>query len=216
MKIFFAVVGVALLSLASGSVLSDAAKESRKMIDHEIAKPVVRGGIVFKTYCALCHGETGAGEGRAAMLYPKANLAIDVTHSSSFESVIRKGGAETGKSPFMPPWENELSAEQIEDVIAYLNVMFDGVRRGEAVFKANCILCHGIDADGKGRAAKLYDPPPANLTRSDKNEDYMRLIVTLGGAAMGRSQFMPVWGEQLSRQEILDVVKYVRSLKVLE
>ncbi|HEB92855.1 MAG TPA: c-type cytochrome [Gammaproteobacteria bacterium] len=114
----------------------------------------------------------------------------------------------------MPPWEGELSEEQIRDVVAYLQIATDSKRRGEVVFKTNCILCHGLMADGKGRAARMYDPPPANLTKSDKNDDYKRMIISRGGAAMGRSEFMPVWGDQLSAQEIEDVVAYLRTILV--
>ena len=64
-----------------------------------------------------------------------------------------------GRSPFMPPWDGELSKEQIQDVVAYLNVVADEIKRGEVVYKSNCILCHGVNGDGKGRAAKLYNPP---------------------------------------------------------
>lgn len=89
--------------------------------------------------------------------------------------------------------EGELSEEQISDVIAYLALVGNPVRRGEVVFKTNCVLCHGVKGDGKGRASVLYDPPPANLTLSDKNDLYKEMIITNGGAAMGRSAVMPVW-----------------------
>ena len=99
--------------------------------------------------------------------------------------------------------------------MAYLAVITSPEKRGEAVFKANCLLCHGVKGDGKGRASVLFNPPPANLTLSDKNDDYKRMIITLGGAAMGRSEVMPVWGEQLSHQEIEDVIKYIGTLLVV-
>ena len=104
---------------------------------------------------------------------------------------------------------------QIDDVVNYLVAITDPTKRGEVVFKTNCILCHGINGDGKGRSAKLYDPRPADLTRSDKNDDYKRLIITLGGKALGRSEVMPVWGEQISAQEIDDVVEYLRTILVV-
>ena len=99
-------------------------------------------------------------------------------------------------------------------MLVYLRFLDNSINRGEVVFKTNCILCHGLKGDGNGRAAKLYDPPPANLTRSDKNDDYKRLIITLGGKAMGRSAVMPIWGEQLSTQEIEDVITYLKTLLV--
>ena len=206
------IAALCLCSLAMTSTVTSA--DSRKAVKQELSKPVIRGGIVFKNYCKLCHGERADGIARAAKLYGVANLAIKPADADYYFKIIRGGGQSVGKSEFMPPWEGELSEEQIRDVVAYLKVASDAVRRGEVVFKTNCILCHGIKADGKGRASKLYDPPPANLTKSDKNDDYKRMIITLGGAAMGRSEFMPVWGEQLSEQEIEDVVAYLRTVLV--
>jgi mono/diheme cytochrome c family protein len=86
------------------------------------------------------------------------------------------------------------------------------VYRGHIVFMNYCQLCHGPQADGKGRAAKLYDPKPANLVMSDKNDAYWEMIVRRGGEASGRSKFMPPWGEELTDEQIKDVVAYLRSI----
>ena len=87
-----------------------------------------------------------------------------------------------------------------------------GIVRGSLVFFNYCVTCHGPNADGRGRAARLYNPPPANLRSSDKNEAYMRLIVRTGGKAMARSEFMPAWGEELTDEQIGDVVTYLQSI----
>ena len=84
--------------------------------------------------------------------------------------------------------------------------------RGGLVFFNYCVTCHGPNADGQGRAAKLYDPRPANLRASDKNVAYMRLIVRGGGKSMGRSEFMPPWGEELTDEQIEDVTAYLQSI----
>jgi mono/diheme cytochrome c family protein len=42
--------------------------------------------------------------------------------------------------------------------------------RGGLVFANYCVTCHGINADGNGRAARLYNPKPANLRISEKND----------------------------------------------
>jgi mono/diheme cytochrome c family protein len=84
--------------------------------------------------------------------------------------------------------------------------------RGSLVFFNYCVTCHGPNADGNGRAAKLYDPRPANLRESDKNDAYMRLIVARGGKALARSEFMPPWGEELTEEQIGDVVSYLQSI----
>ncbi|WP_334188475.1 c-type cytochrome [Noviherbaspirillum sp.] len=87
------------------------------------------------------------------------------------------------------------------------------VYRGGIVFSHYCALCHGVKADGNGRTAKMYDPRPANLTTSDKNDDYKELIVRQGGAALGRSQFMPPWGGELTDEQIRDVIAFLRSIQ---
>ena len=84
--------------------------------------------------------------------------------------------------------------------------------RGSLVFVNYCVTCHGPNADGKGRAAKLYDPKPANLRDSDKNTAYMKLIVSRGGKAVARSEYMPPWGEELTEEQISDVVAYLQSI----
>ena len=179
--------------------------------------PVIRGGIVFRTYCILCHGERGDGLSRGAKLYGAANLGLKPNSREYAEKIVRNGGKSVGKSEFMPGWNEELSEEQMGDVIAYLLIVQDQVERGAVVFKTNCILCHGVNGDGKGRASVFYDPPPANLTTSDKNDEYKKQIITLGGKAMGRSEVMPIWGEQmLTEQQIDDVVAYLRTILVAQ
>lgn len=84
--------------------------------------------------------------------------------------------------------------------------------RGGLVYANYCITCHGMNADGNGRAARLYNPRPANLRATDKNDAYLALIVRVGGEQMGRSPKMPPWGEELTDEQIRDVVAFVRSV----
>jgi mono/diheme cytochrome c family protein len=88
------------------------------------------------------------------------------------------------------------------------------VFRGGLVYGSYCVTCHGINADGNGRAARLHNPRPANLRASDKNDAYIMLIVTRGGQAIGRSPGMPPWGEELTDEQIADVTAFIRSVNV--
>jgi cytochrome c oxidase cbb3-type subunit 3 len=38
------------------------------------------------------------------------------------------------------------------------------------------------------------------------------MMIRRGGGAMGRSAYMPPWGEELSDEQITDVVAYLRSI----
>jgi mono/diheme cytochrome c family protein len=88
------------------------------------------------------------------------------------------------------------------------------VFRGGLVYANYCVTCHGINADGNGRAARLHTPRPANLRASDKNDSYIGLIVRKGGESLGRSPGMPPWAEELTDEQIGDVVAFVRSVNV--
>lgn len=88
--------------------------------------------------------------------------------------------------------------------------------RGSAVYKTYCQLCHGAEGEGNGRAARLYTPKPANLVSSQMNDQYKELIVRRGGEGVGRSKFMPPWGEQLTDEQIHDVVTFMRSMRKID
>jgi cytochrome c oxidase cbb3-type subunit 3 len=201
------------ISACATNLSAEAKTDTPESIAKARNKPAIRGGIVYRAYCILCHGERADGDARASKLYGLVNLN-PFNGRDYIEKIIRYGGKAVGRSEVMPSWQEELSEEQIGDVIEYVAIARDQVSRGDVVYKTNCILCHGVKGDGKGRASVLFDPPPANLTLSDKNDEYKKLIITLGGKAMARSPVMPIWGEQLSEQQIDDVVAYLRTILV--
>lgn len=68
-----------------------------------------RGNVLYKEYCAQCHGLTGKGDGPAASgLEPKpaihANMPFDKLPMEYLYTVINHGGVAVGKSPNMPYW----------------------------------------------------------------------------------------------------------------
>lgn len=87
------------------------------------------------------------------------------------------------------------------------------VIRGSIAFHTYCVLCHGTTGKGDGRASKMYTPKPANLTVSPFNDKYKEMIIRGGGASVGRSQYMPPWGDELSEEQIHDLVAFLRELR---
>ena len=85
--------------------------------------------------------------------------------------------------------------------------------RGSATFNRYCALCHGKAGDGKGVAARSYKPPPANLVASPYPDAYKELIIRKGGGAVGRSPYMPPWGDELNDQQIRDLLAYLRRIQ---
>jgi mono/diheme cytochrome c family protein len=87
------------------------------------------------------------------------------------------------------------------------------VIRGSIAFRTYCVLCHGAQGKGDGRAAKMYTPKPANLTVSPFPDQYKEMIIRGGGASVGRSAFMPPWGDELTNEQIHDLVAFLRELR---
>jgi cytochrome c oxidase cbb3-type subunit 3 len=88
------------------------------------------------------------------------------------------------------------------------------LERGEGLFKTRCVVCHGVNADGRSELARIMRPPPANLRMSKLDDAERTRIVRKGGEAVGRSSNMPVWETELNDEEIRSVVAYVGTLKV--
>jgi mono/diheme cytochrome c family protein len=92
---------------------------------------VDRGKVLYRQYCAQCHGLTGKGDGPAASgLDPKpaihANIPFEKLPIDYLYNVINHGGAAMGKSPNMPYWNLTIGQQGVADVIAYLKATFKG------------------------------------------------------------------------------------------
>lgn len=87
------------------------------------------------------------------------------------------------------------------------------VIRGRLVYQNYCTLCHGKEGKGDGRAARLHTPPPFNLTLSAAPRDYTREVVRKGGEAMNRGKGMPPWGDQLTDEQVNDILNFLFSIR---
>jgi len=79
---------------------------------------------------------------------------------------------------------------------------------GADIYKAKCSACHAADGSGNtmlGKNMKLRPLGSPDVQRQSDNE----LAVIISG---GRSK-MPPYDRKLSKDQIDDVVKYIRSLK---
>jgi mono/diheme cytochrome c family protein len=82
------------------------------------------GQVAFKQDCVVCHGPTGKGDGHRTFNPPVADLTSAKVSTQLALQLIRtvhKGRANTA----MGKWENVLSDQGIEDVVAYLRSLRD-------------------------------------------------------------------------------------------
>jgi mono/diheme cytochrome c family protein len=88
--------------------------------------------------------------------------------------------------------------------------------QGKRIFYQQCVWCHA-DATpaGPSNRSNLTPVPPLlndGAVLNAESDENMSNIVTLGGAAMGKSAMMPPYGRMLSADEIRSVIAFTRAI----
>jgi mono/diheme cytochrome c family protein len=89
-------------------------------------REIASGRQLYATHCAVCHGETGRGDGPSAAGF--ATKPSDLTDGRLMNglpdefivNVILRGGPAEGLSPGMPPFEAYLGQAQARDLTAFI------------------------------------------------------------------------------------------------
>ncbi|MCB9506753.1 MAG: c-type cytochrome [Myxococcales bacterium] len=174
------------------------------------------GGALYATYCALCHGDRGQGYAADAA-HALANPELLATATDAFlRDAITEGRPGTPMSAWGVAHGGPLSDPEVDAVVHYLRAwqttpavalsdapVRGSALRGQAVYDANCAACHGPEAAG-GVAVGLANP----RFLASASDQFLRYAIEHGRTGTP----MPGWGGVLRRQQIDDVVVYLRSL----
>jgi len=173
---------------------------------------IASGEKLFADNCATCHGKLGEGDMGPALNDKKF---LKSTDDGVIFSLVGSGVPGTG----MPSWSQThggpFTDEQIRDVVSFVRhweaTAPDLVKasptpdpaKGEAIFKATCYACHGVNGEGTDRAPALNSQ--ALLAQFD--DAWFHQTIADGRPSKG----MPTWGLVLSPAQISSVVAYIRS-----
>lgn len=86
------------------------------------------GGTIAAAKCAGCHGAGGAGDGVMLQTLNVTTPPVSWTSKAQMAqftdaqltSMIKGGGASQGKPPIMPAFGNQLTDDQVANVVAYI------------------------------------------------------------------------------------------------
>ncbi|HME62195.1 MAG TPA: cytochrome c [Candidatus Binatia bacterium] len=89
---------------------------------------------------------------------------------------------------------------------------------GKKLYASYCSSCHGEQGKGDGMAARSLPIKPKDhtdgATMNRLTDQNLADTISKGGAAVGKSSFMPGWGGSLNEKQIRDIVAYMRTLAV--
>ena len=88
---------------------------------------------------------------------------------------------------------------------------------GKVVYSNGCIACHGAEGKGAPEDVTRFIRPDTwpDFTRCDQTtaepDVSYKAVIVHGGHGLGFSQIMPAFGDQLSDEQINDVIAYLRT-----
>ena len=192
---------------------------------------VKRGEQVYKALCWTCHGNYGRGDGPAAQYL--ARIPPDLTDprilGAKSEQQLLTDLLEEGKGDGRGNHRTMIIGEVLKkdpllDAIAYMRTLsipgkHVSIQAGRDIYNTFCWTCHGTKGDGQGPAAKnLVGAKPRNFVSKDfvvegREEEIQRTIFEGAAKTFHGSPYMPEWKSTLSRQQILDVLEYLKTFK---
>jgi cbb3-type cytochrome c oxidase subunit III len=192
--------------------------------------PAYEGRRLYVSYCQLCHGADGKGDGPLAKAIQISPADLTTTVRSRSDTILMKIITGEGRqtitgrdrhnllSEAMPEWKDVFSESQVKALIAYLRFLgstkhdlMGDPEVGMQLYQKYCQVCHGVEGDGDGIMTKLMGIMPMdhtnpNETNSLNNEELVESILD------GEGKFMPAWRGILSQSDVEALVSYIRLL----
>lgn len=188
------------------------------------------GRRLYVSYCMLCHGPEGKGDGPLAKVMEIKPADLSTTVRSRSDTILTKIITGEGRQTItgrdrhnllnetMPEWKDVFSDTQVQALIAYLRFLSRAKHElmgdpevGMQLYDKYCQVCHGAEGDGDGIMTKLMGITPMDHTNPNEtnaldNEEIARRILD------GKGRFMPAWRGILSQADVEALVSYIRLL----
>jgi glucose/arabinose dehydrogenase len=114
-----------LMKLTTADKANDITPATDKVVVETIYSPEESKSLYLEM-CARCHGSEGKGDGPDAKSFDIkiADFSSEIFQQKRTDdellSIIKKGGPESGLSPYMPPWQFVLTGSEIDGLVKHV------------------------------------------------------------------------------------------------
>ena len=188
------------------------------------------GRALYVSYCQLCHGVKGKGDGSLAKAMHIQPADLTTTVRSRSDTILKKIITGEGKqtitgrdrhnilSDAMPEWNDIFNAEQVDALISFLRFLSRSKHQlmgdpevGQQIYYKYCKVCHGEDGDGDGIMTKLIGIVPTDHTNPNETSIYNNQQLA-ESILDGKGRFMPAWRGIIKQSDVVGLVSYIRLL----
>lgn len=196
------------------------------------AKPpsAYEGRRLFVSYCQLCHGADGRGDGPLAKTMKISPIDLKKSIRARSDTILKKIITGRGRqtitgrdrhnliSDAMPEWKDVFNDTQVDALIAYLRFLGSSKHRlmgnpetGYQLYQKYCKVCHGDEGEGDGIMTTLMEIEPMDHTNPNETNSLSNDIL-IASILEGRGRYMPAWEGVLTQSEVEALVSYIRLL----
>ena len=208
---FFLIIGILLVSLETATLAGGESNSTRSIVlptDPFSFQPG-SGQEVANSYCVICHSadyiymQPPHSQGKWTEIITKMQQTFGCPIPDNSIGTLAKYLTNQNEIEL-----KALNPTNVQEQSSSISTDKGNPINGKAVYTANCINCHGTKGHGDGPMGQMLIPPAADLTvlGEKPNKELLRAIRN------GRSgTAMPAWKDNLSVQDIADVLSYVRT-----
>ena len=207
----FLIIGILLVGLETAILAGGKSSSTRSIVlptDSFSFQPG-SGQEVANSYCVICHSadyiymQPPHSQGKWTEIIKKMIHTFGCPIPD--DSIVTLAKYLTNQNEIEP---RALNPTNIQEQSSSIGTDTGNPINGKSVYSTYCINCHGPKGHGDGPMGQMLIPPAADLTVLGEKSD-KELFTTIRNGRSGTA--MPSWKDNLSVQDIADVLSYVRN-----
>jgi len=186
------------------------------------SKAVLAGEKVYQKQCMICHGKTGKGEGAKVGTALNNQHYLSTVSDKDLYQNIKYGRVGTA----MPALSSKVSETDLNNLVTYIRnwqtekIKFKvperlsgNVNHGKQLYQLYCSSCHGERGSGKATMGPQLANPQFLKYTSNRQ---IWIMIAYGREETRMSPSLKGFDgvRQLKKEDITDLVAYIRSLQI--